>query len=85
MITNVGVIERTVRLCLGLALLAWAHGSIGPLLNGSTALVVFGGGAFLTFTGLFRFCPFYAAVDINTCAPADAPDDKKESRKEPHL
>lgn len=81
MMTNVGVIERTVRLCLGAALLAWAHGSIGPLLNGSAAWVVFGGGAFLTFTGLFRFCPFYAAMDISTCAP----DGKKESRKEPRL
>ena len=73
MMTNVGVIERVVRFGLGLALLAWAHGNFGPALPEHLAWVVFSAGAFLTFTGLFRFCPFYALMDMNTCAAGPGP------------
>ena len=68
MVTNLGVIERVLRFVLGIALLAWAHGSFGAPLTGRAGWVVFAGGVFLTFTGVFRFCPFYAVMDIDTCA-----------------
>ncbi len=68
MMTNVGVIERVLRFAMGLALLGWAHGSFGAPLAGRPGWVVFAAGVFLTFTGVFRFCPFYAVMDIDTCA-----------------
>lgn len=71
MMTNVGVIERVLRFAMGLALLGWSHGSFGVPLEGRAGWVVFAGGVFLTFTGLFRFCPFYALMDIDTCAVRD--------------
>lgn len=57
--TNVGSIDRIIRITLGLVLLAltmvgpqtpWGYIGIIPLL-----------------TGLFRTCPLYALVGINTC------------------
>jgi hypothetical protein len=36
------------------------------------AWLAFAGGAFLTFTGLFRYCPLYAAMNLDTCAQRDA-------------
>ena len=80
MMTNVGVIERVLRFGLGLALLAWAHGNFGPALPEHLAWVVFSAGAFLTFTGLFRFCPFYAVLDMTGCAPGAALEDNRKRR-----
>jgi hypothetical protein len=68
MMTNVGVIERVLRLALGLALLGWTHGKFGPPPAGDVAWLAFAGGAFLTFTGLYRHCPLYALMKIDTCA-----------------
>ena len=58
--TNIGTIDRAIRIILGLFLLAitmvgpetpWGYIGIIPLL-----------------TGIFRTCPLYALVGINTCA-----------------
>ncbi len=55
---NVGGIDRSLRIIVGLALIAWA---------------IFGGpvwawiGVVPLATGLFRFCPFYTLLGLNTC------------------
>lgn len=57
--TNVGMIDRTLRIVIGLALIGfaasgqigiWGYIGIGPLL-----------------TGIFRFCPGYSLLGVNTC------------------
>lgn len=59
MTANVGTLDRTLRLIVGLPLIAlavfgvigaWGYIGIVPLL-----------------TGLFRFCPAYPLLGINTC------------------
>ncbi|MFE1815561.1 YgaP family membrane protein [Metapseudomonas otitidis] len=59
MTANVGTLDRTLRLIVGLLLIAlavfgvigaWGYIGIVPLL-----------------TGLFRFCPAYPLLGINTC------------------
>ncbi len=55
---NVGGIDRSLRIIVGLALIAWA---------------IFGGpvwawiGVVPLATGLFKFCPFYTLLGLNTC------------------
>lgn len=58
--TNVGTIDRAIRIILGLFLLAitmvgpqtpWGYIGIIPLL-----------------TGIFRTCPLYSLIGVNTCA-----------------
>lgn len=55
---NVGGIDRSLRIIVGLALIAWA---------------IFGGpvwawiGVVPLATGLFKFCPLYALLGLNTC------------------
>ena len=57
---NVGGIDRTLRIVVGIVLIAlaatgtvgwWGYIGIVPLL-----------------TGLFRFCPLYTMLGMNTCA-----------------
>jgi hypothetical protein len=56
---NVGTLDRTIRILLGLALLALAAlGKIGPW--GYLGLVPLA-------TGLFRFCPAYKLLGVRTC------------------
>jgi hypothetical protein len=61
MTTNVGGIDRVLRIVVGIAVLAlffvlegnaryWALVGIVPL-----------------FTGLFRTCPLYSVIGVNTC------------------
>ena len=58
--TNVGTLDRALRILLGLALLALVgFGAIGPWgLIGLVPLV----------TGLVRFCPLYRVLGIQTCS-----------------
>lgn len=57
--TNVGTVDRTLRILLGIALL------------GATLLDVIGPwgwvGIIPLLTGIFQFCPAYALFGIRTC------------------
>ena len=56
---NVGMIDRALRIIVGLAL-------IGLTLNGN--LGVWGGiGVVPLATGIFRFCPAYTVLGASTC------------------
>lgn len=68
MLTNMGVIDRFVRLLIGLSLLGWLYGYWGDELQGLFSWPVFIIGWFLSLTGLFRYCPFFALLDMNSCA-----------------
>ena len=58
--TNVGTVDRAVRIILGLFLLSLTM--IGPQTPwGFIGLVPL-------VTGIFRTCPLYSLVGINTCA-----------------
>jgi hypothetical protein len=59
MSTNVGGIDRILRMLVGLALIAMVF--VGPQTPwGWVGLVPF-------LTGLFRFCPAYSLLGMNTC------------------
>ena len=56
---NVGLIDRTVRIIIGIALLgATLAGAIGPW--GWLGVIPLA-------TGMFRFCPLYLPFGIRTC------------------
>ena len=59
MTVNVGTLDRTLRIVAGIALIALAlTGTIG----------VWGYiGVLPLFTGLFRTCPAYSLLGVNTC------------------
>ncbi len=60
MTCNVGTVDRTFRIILGLALLSLVF--VGPqTLWGLIGLVPL-------LTGLARFCPAYGIAGVNTCA-----------------
>ncbi|MBY0225045.1 MAG: DUF2892 domain-containing protein [Hyphomicrobium sp.] len=60
MTCNVGTVDRTLRIILGLALLSLVL--VGPqTLWGLVGLVPL-------LTGLARFCPAYGVAGVNTCA-----------------
>lgn len=64
MITNVGSVDRAIRLVLGLVLLSgyfW--------LSGGSRWVALAGLVLILTAGL-RFCPLYSLLGINTGAPA---------------
>ena len=55
---NVGSIDRIIRTLAGLALIAWA------LMGGPVWASI--GGVPLA-TGVFKFCPAYSLIGMNTC------------------
>lgn len=55
---NVGSIDRVIRILAGLALIAWA------LMGGPVWAWV---GVVPLATGLFKFCPAYTLIGMNTC------------------
>ncbi|HUY03492.1 MAG TPA: DUF2892 domain-containing protein [Rhodocyclaceae bacterium] len=55
---NVGSIDRSLRIVVGLALVAWA------LFGGPVWAWI---GVVPLATGLFKFCPLYALLGVNTC------------------
>lgn len=59
MTSNVGTIDRTIRILAGLALIAWAAFFGGPV----WAWI----GIVPLATGLFKFCPAYSLIGMNTC------------------
>jgi hypothetical protein len=56
---NVGGIDRTLRIVVGLALVAWAAFFNGPI----WAWI----GIVPLATGAIGFCPFYPLLGMNTC------------------
>ncbi|MGB0086972.1 MAG: DUF2892 domain-containing protein [Rhodomicrobiaceae bacterium] len=72
--TNVGVLDGAFRLCVGIALLALSYGKIGPHLSHNAAWIVWTVGAVFAFTGLFRYCPIYALMGTDSCAPYPGDD-----------
>ena len=62
MTVNVGTIDRAIRIIVGLLLIALAFaGTIG----------VWGYiGILPVLTGLFRVCPAYSLIGVNTCGTA---------------
>lgn len=57
--TNVGGIDRALRILVGLALLAWVLFFAGPVWAWL--------GVVLLATGLFSFCPLYTLLGMNSC------------------
>jgi hypothetical protein len=56
---NVGTLDRALRVIAGIALIAMAY--LGTL--GAWAYI----GIVPLLTGLFRFCPAYTLLGMNTC------------------
>ena len=66
MTTNVGSIDRVLRILVGLALVVWALGyipNVAPSALGWIGLVPL-------LTGLFGYCPVYSLIGLNTCKRA---------------
>lgn len=66
MTCNIGSVERTIQIILGVILLL-----IGYLAGLPTwgAVVAYLLGAVALVTGAVRFCPLWLALGINTCPP----------------
>lgn len=60
---NVGGVDRILRILVGLALIAMVF--VGPMTPWGWVGVV------PLVTGLFKFCPFYPLLGVNTCGCAD--------------
>ena len=60
--TNVGGIDRILRIVAGLALIALAAA-------GTVGLWGYGVGAVVLATGVFGFCGAYSLLGISTCTP----------------
>ncbi|MCU0809571.1 MAG: DUF2892 domain-containing protein [Thiobacillaceae bacterium] len=58
MSANVGSIDRIIRILAGLALIAWA------LMGGPVWAWI---GVVPLATGVFKFCPAYSLLGMNTC------------------
>ncbi len=65
MTCNVGGIERSIR--IGVGLLAMSIGFFAGL-STTMAAVMVGVGAILLVTGMIRFCPLSVLFGINTCS-----------------
>jgi hypothetical protein len=57
--TNIGVIDRVLRIAVGLALIAWVLLADGPV----WAWI----GVVPLATGLINFCPLYSILGISSC------------------
>lgn len=66
--TNVGTIDRALRIILGLALLIWFFTDQGAGVWHYAKLI----GIVPLVTGLFSSCPLYSILGINTCPSAKA-------------
>ena len=58
MSANVGSIDRIIRILAGLALIAWT------LMGGPVWAWI---GVVPLATGVFKFCPAYSLIGMNTC------------------
>lgn len=64
MTTNVGTVDRIIRIVVGLALIAWALGYIPGWGSSAWGWI----GVVPLLTGLVGWCPPYSLLGINTCA-----------------
>jgi uncharacterized membrane protein HdeD (DUF308 family) len=69
MSSNVGGLDRVIRILAGLALLGVAY---FHALTGTAAIVAYVVGAIALVTGVIGFCPAWAMFRINTCAKKQA-------------
>lgn len=68
MMTNVGLIDRALRLLVGFALLAWIWGYFGRPPHGAGVCLASLFGGYLAITGLLRYCPLLALTGVSTSA-----------------
>lgn len=61
--SNVGGVDRTIRIVIGVALLALGFLHV---VTGTFAIVAYVVGAIALITGLVRFCPAWSLFGINT-------------------
>ena len=62
--SNVGAVDRVVRLVAGLAVIALGYmGGLASPWN----MVAIGAGSVFVLTALIKFCPLYPLLGINTC------------------
>ena len=69
MSSNVGGLDRVIRVLAGLALLGVAFFHV---LTGTAAIVAYIVGGIALVTGVIRFCPAWAMFGINTCSMKEA-------------
>ena len=68
MTANVGTIDRTLRIILGIVILGLPFLSGAPLFASTTAtLIAVIVGLVLIGTSALRFCPLYRVLGIQTC------------------
>jgi uncharacterized membrane protein HdeD (DUF308 family) len=67
MTRNVGGMERTIRVVIGIALLALAFLHV---VTGTLAIAAYVVGAIALLTGMIRFCPAWSIFGINTSSAA---------------
>jgi len=61
--TNVGIIDRAVRMLIAIIIIVLYFGQV---ITGTLAIVLLVLAVVLTLTGLIRFCPLYLPFGINT-------------------
>jgi hypothetical protein len=64
MTTNEGLVDRAVRIIVGLALVAVALGYFGPAYTSPWGWI----GIIPLITGIIGWCPVYSFLGIQTCA-----------------
>ena len=64
MIRNVGTIDRSIRIVLGIVLIALG---LTHVVTGGVAIAAYVIGAVALLTGVFRYCPAWSVFGINTC------------------
>lgn len=64
MVSNVGGIDRVIRFVLGILLVALA---VTHVVAGNLAIAAYVVGGIALVTGLFRYCPAWSLLGINTC------------------
>jgi len=81
MMTNVGVLDAAARFALGVALLAWSYGEFGrPPAPDAVNSLVWALGLVFAITGFFRYCPIYAVLRTDSCAPFRPGNDASNGR-----
>lgn len=67
MTANVGLVDRIIRVILGLILLGLAFSLFGPGLASPWDWIAGIVGAVLLLTGILSVCPAYSVLGISTC------------------
>jgi uncharacterized membrane protein HdeD (DUF308 family) len=67
MTNNVGGADRAIRVVLGIGLLALGFLHV---VTGTWAIAAYVVGAVALVTGVFRYCPAWSVVGVNTCKTA---------------